>query len=458
MNIRQRFRRVEDLLGASLTNDLTDEHFERLVAASSAETDDLDFKVDLYEGIKGKAELAKDVAAFANHVGGVIIIGIAEVKGRASKVLPVGGVDDGEVRRVRSIVADRVHPFPPFDVLACRSAIPGKGFLVIVVARSPIAPHAVSDPSNTALRYWTRSGSQTLPLPETLVADRYRNRFIYAEARRSRVESVLNEGIQRVDRRRCPWVAVAVVPDVPGEMRLDGGSRQGLRAWVGELPGVTLGGQRLFGADQVTVGQRRVFLGDNPGSDGTVLGNTAELHTDGSTFAAVALYQNAEWGVSGPYRVYDVAVVNAVATGLRLAALHATHNAAAGGEALVDARIVEPRQGEAPPTHSIVMYWERHVGGGVLMPDPIPNGRPLFAVPPSRHTIDLDAIADSLPEWMVSTRLVAGDLVQAFGLPETLQISSEGRLRTRYLGMHTQAIRSWAEGVGIELDEREVPL
>lgn len=456
MNVYQRFRRIEELLGAPLTDALTDDHFQRLVREQVRETDDLDFKLGLYVGEKGRAELSKDVAGFANHVGGVIIVGIADVSGTASKIVPVDGVNDSEIRRIRSTVATRVHPFPRFDVLACRSSTSGKGFLVIVVGRSPIAPHAVSDPTDTGLRYWTRSGSQTLPLPEALVADRYRNRFSYAEARADRVGLVMHEGLVRLDRRRNPWVAVAVAPEIPGEMRLDGAMRQDLREWARRLPGTRFGGSRLFSGDNVTVGQRRVFMGDAPGNDGTVSGETAELHTDGTVFAAVSVYQDPEWGVSGPYRIFDIVVVDAVTACLRFAALHATQNAAAGGEALVEARIIEPRQGDDPPTNSLTMYWERAVSGFV-MPDPIPGGRSLFNIAPSRHTVALDAIADSMSEWMAAARLVAGDLVQAFGLPETLQISPEGRLRTRYLGTGNQAIRTWATNAGIELDDGVVP-
>ena len=63
-----------------------------------------------------------------------------------------------------------------------------------------------------------------------------------------------------------------------------------------------------------------------------------------------------------------------------------------------------------------------------------------------------------MSEWMAAAHLVAGDLVQAFGLPEPLQISPEGKLRTRYLGLDSRAIQSWAEDVGIELDSGHISL
>ncbi len=77
-----RSRRLEDLLGARL-DDLSYHDIESLVGNPEAtEAEDLDYKRDHYESSdKGKEELAKDVAALANHRGGVLILGMAEAKG-----------------------------------------------------------------------------------------------------------------------------------------------------------------------------------------------------------------------------------------------------------------------------------------------------------------------------------------------------------------------------------------
>lgn len=449
MNVHQRFRRIEDLLGGALTESLRDENFERLVIGSVGETDDLDFKSQLYADEKGKVELAKDVAAFANHIGGVIIIGVADTKGVASKVLPVAGANDAELRRMRSVVAERVHPYPSLDLVKCESNTGGVGFILVIVSRSAVAPHAVSDPNDPSLRYWVRSGSQTLALPETAVADRYRSRFDYAAGRLGRLNDVLSQGIDKIDRRTTPWLVVAVVPESAGSAPLEGRALPRYRDFLRNAPPTGLNGAPLVSADSVSVGHRRVVAGSPHHADGLMKGPFAEMHTDGSSVVAGPLYTDEQ---DGPIRLFDTAIVDGVASCLNLAALHATRNAGTGGAALVEARILEPRTGDEPPSRSLVLYWDRPING-FSFPDEIPGGRSLFVVPPSQHTVDLGAVADSPTEWVAASWVVSADLVQAFGQLEPLAITREGKIRATYLGRGMNEIKAFAQRVGIELDQ-----
>jgi predicted HTH transcriptional regulator len=74
-----RLPRVEAILGAPI-DQLTVEHIRAAVDAGVEESRDLDFKEGHY---RDGEELAKDVAAFANHVGGLIVIGVREEQLRA---------------------------------------------------------------------------------------------------------------------------------------------------------------------------------------------------------------------------------------------------------------------------------------------------------------------------------------------------------------------------------------
>jgi hypothetical protein len=74
----------------------------------------------------------------------------------------------------------------------------------------------------------------------------------------------------------------------------------------------------------------------------------------------------------------------------------------------------------------------------------------------AQHTLDLAAIAASNTEWMLATRLVATDLIQAFGVPEVLQISATGALRNFYWGADHARYAAWAEATGIEVDPNSV--
>lgn len=90
-----------------------------------------------------------------------------------------------ETQRIRQIVASLVCPLPVFDVLPIEDpGMPGQGFLLIAVARSPSAPHAVL--VNDGFRYPRRNGATTRYLSEPEVATAYRDRFAAATGQAGR--------------------------------------------------------------------------------------------------------------------------------------------------------------------------------------------------------------------------------------------------------------------------------
>ncbi|WP_443070391.1 AlbA family DNA-binding domain-containing protein [Streptomyces sp. QHH-9511] len=106
---------------------------------------------------KGKEELAKGVAALANHRGGVLVIGMAEAKGVPSRVFDVD-LDDYHLRRIRQVIANNTAPPVPYEPI--RAPDPDDathGILLLAVPRSPQAPHAVTatptKDSKDVLRY-----------------------------------------------------------------------------------------------------------------------------------------------------------------------------------------------------------------------------------------------------------------------------------------------------------------
>ncbi|MFF7206237.1 ATP-binding protein [Streptomyces sp. NPDC008141] len=96
-----RSRRLEELLGGTL-DAVTYADIAALAGnPDAAEAEDLDYKqAHCTSEAKSREELAKDVAAFANHVGGVIIIGMAEHRGVPSKVFDVD-LDDARLRELQ---------------------------------------------------------------------------------------------------------------------------------------------------------------------------------------------------------------------------------------------------------------------------------------------------------------------------------------------------------------------
>ena len=110
-----RLRRLEGLLGRQL-DDVDYNSIADLVGnAEAAESEDLDYKQAHYSADdKGREELAKDVASFANHTGGLLLLGMAEDKGVPSKVFDVD-LDDRHLRHIRQVIANNTAPPVPYE-------------------------------------------------------------------------------------------------------------------------------------------------------------------------------------------------------------------------------------------------------------------------------------------------------------------------------------------------------
>jgi len=61
------------------------------------------------------------------------------------------------------------------------------------------------------------------------------------------------------------------------------------------------------------------------------------------------------------------------------------------------------------------------------------NNEPISDPVITRNTVPLESLVGSDEELLVATRLIATDLVNAFGSPEVKQIDEQGRVRTQYV-------------------------
>lgn len=188
--VNLRSRRLETMLGAPL-DQLNAQHMRALPENGVAEDVDLDFKRDTYgKAEKSTRELAKDVAAFANAAGGVIVIGVGDDgQGRAAST-PGTDITDGEVRRLRQLIATGVVPLPTVDILPIPDPALGqdRGYLLVAVPRSPAAPHTVQ--KDDGLLYPRRHGTTTYYLSEPEVATAYRNRLQGLTDQQARLDQV----------------------------------------------------------------------------------------------------------------------------------------------------------------------------------------------------------------------------------------------------------------------------
>jgi hypothetical protein len=445
-----RSRRLQAIFGVPL-DDLQYEHLEALVPNQVSEAFDLDFKGSLYGNAdRDRRDLATDVAALANTAGGLLVLGIDEDRQARAVAAPGVAVSDAEIRRILQIVGSLVVPLPVFEPLPILK--PGEddhGFLVIAVVRSPLAPHAVI--VNQGLRYPRRNGTTTRYLSEPEVASAYRERLAGAQRQAARVEEIEGEALDRLDPTGLPWVAVSLVPDVPGDLSITGEVFTTFQRQITSQPATVV--PTDVRALRASVGRRRLLADGTRDDSPLAKWISFELHTDGSGVFAICVLdtmkgrpgQDAAGDEPRPQRLQDEGIVIAVMSGLLQLAQHARDRAAAGGNALVRAQVfpVSPMR----PTglgHNRFHGFADSRGSPALITQP----------PVAETAAALDDLAQPCPGLVAASALLADEIGQAFGVAEMGQLTRNGQLRRPYWS--GPQILTWAEQHGIEVTDDRI--
>jgi hypothetical protein len=387
------------------------------------------------------------VAALANTAGGLLVLGIEEDQQARAVAAPGVAISDDEVRRILQVVGSLVVPLPVFDVLSVpKPSETGHGFLVVAVARSPLAPHAVI--VNQGLRYPRRNGTTTRYLSEPEVASAYRERLAGAQRQSARAEEIEAEALARPDTSDLPWVVVSLVPDLPGDMSINSEVFAAFQQqMMGQPVTVTATGSTVL---RVTVGRRRLLADGTRDDSPLTRWISLELHTDGSGVFCVCILdltrnrpdQTLREEQPRPQLLHDGSLVMAVLSGLLQLARHARDRTAAGGNALVRAQVlpVSARQ----PTglgHNRFHGFPNQRGSDALITQP----------PVAETAAPLDDLAQPCPGLIAASALLVDEIGQAFGVPEMGQLSRDGQLRRPYWG--DQQIIAWAEQHGLEVTD-----
>ncbi|MER5436476.1 ATP-binding protein [Streptomyces sp. NPDC002588] len=447
-----RSRRLEGLFGVRL-DAVSHTQIAALKTNAVSESYDLEFKGELYGGNdKAKRDLAGDVAALANTAGGVLLLGVAEDDQARATELPGVALSDAEVLRIRNIVADQVHPLPTFDVKQIEDPDkPGHGILMIAVPRSPSAPHGVL--VNEGLRYPRRNGASIIYLMEAEVAAAYQDRFARRQSRHDDLLRYERDLIGRLDVSDQTYVVVTLVPDLSGDFTLD---TKALRAFQQETRDKDLLViPRGAYVRHVTVGSRRLMAhgGSEPAMAKWI---ACELHQSGAgTFAALAANRT-DLARPGQVdenttvsRIEDEDLVLDIWSGLRLLARHARDRAAAGGTATVRVTIV--------PVNTDLPAELRHPRGHANFGGSLGTHQ-VTESPQATSVFDIDDLAEDGPGLIAAASILAAGLIQHFGYPETLQMTTDGVIRTKYWSSqrYGPGVQQWATQANVDMTDDTV--
>lgn len=143
-------------------------------------------------------DIAREVVAFANAYGGVIIVGIAETddhpkraKQLAEPQLPrVADCAEQLARALRSIVDP---PLPMLEVRGIPSSnASGDGVVMIRIGSSPSAPHGFGVPPATYVRHGSEAAPLSMRELQSMFFER-RTRLERIESRRNGFSSMAND-------------------------------------------------------------------------------------------------------------------------------------------------------------------------------------------------------------------------------------------------------------------------
>jgi hypothetical protein len=453
-----RLGRIEGLLGQRLDG-LDYRSIAELVGIpEAAEGEDLDYKQEHYsQDDRGREELAKDIAAFANHTGGLLVIGMAESKGVPSKVFDVE-LDDARLRHIRQVIMANTAPPVPYEPIPIHNPdASGTGFLLLAVPRSPASPHAVtapvSRPSRDVLRYPRRGGSRTEWLTETDVATAYRARFTAAAERGQRLPDIEEDLVDALAARTTPHLIVTVVPEQPGNMVIDSARFARYRQEILDTPLYL--GQPASRFKSVRVGSRRLIV-----TEGAPVRNDtrAELHRDGSATVALPLkgriyvddYEEAELHTAEPGDV-----VYPLLCALPFLAVHARDRTGASGLAQASVTLVADMAAHPSRARAIefgrpdiVPFRVDRIDPATGRPGPLTGGSYPHAT--AYSGVLLDDLADCERGLLQATAALADELLQTYGYPETGLITRAGELKPLGFSERTSgAVAEWAQQRGL---------
>jgi hypothetical protein len=448
---------LEALFGVGRLDQVTYAEVLALVGnAAAVESAVLDYKEQVHaKNPAQKAEFCKDLAAMANHRGGVLLVGVEENPGTATaKSVPGVDISDGAMRRLRQTAQSQLSPYLEFDIYPLPDG-PGSlhGVLMVAVARSAHAPHAVSEsPQPGLLGYPVRDGAQTRWMSEPEIFTRYRQRDQAITDRVARAEdvewdavtAVYEADVQRTGQQGTsrPLMVLSLVPEQPGDLRIT-------PAASAEVTQALTGGQEVQLGD-VGVASARFIAADtrlhNPQS--LLFGTYLELHTDGAGTRVSALATTEQNQAPIDLEQLTADVIRTVA----LLARHARDRVGAGGVASIRLQLLASP--DSLQASSPLLLNPMGLAESTLMIVSVPSHERISVRAPTTAVghaqVLLDSLVDDGAALAAAAALAIEEALQAFGLVELDLVTPEGELPVRrWRGHHAAALHRLAAPYGI---------
>lgn len=459
---------VEAILQASLDqNSLTEATVIRLVDVGATEGEQLDFKLNPQlsgsgpnqtsseKGWSSEQEFAKDICAFANHLGGVIVVGIKDDNEVAIEAKPTVADPGGVEQRMRQALMNFSSPPPRFHVVPI-DAEAGGHYLALIVPPSAAAPHAVRGPTSNArrpLHYPVRDGADTRWLLEHEVADRYRSRFIGRAQLETLGSETVRTGLEALARAEEDlWLYVAIVPESPALQRLDRPAIAAMTQWWRDYGFTSPMGRILARNGTPTPAPGRVTISGHDAVDGQEdtdpRGMYIELYIDGRAFAATPISLNTSGNNRAVVGERTLADDTVLLTDSSIS--WASHQAGSWGtaEVVIGLAFQGLEIGDFPEPvtlHANDSGDLRRIRGTRALRGPIQ----------SRTTAELED-GQSLPGRMRATRDALTALLHHFGVAETRQFEPDGTIVTWAWGGNGNArsIEKWARNYDLPFQDR----
>lgn len=175
------------------------EDINSLIDSESYEDKQLDFKESLPgESVRSKKNFLKDVTAFANTIGGDIIYGIKEEKGKPKETIGIENYSFDKFKlRLESIIRDGVEPqIPRYDFTEIEIS-QNKKIFILRIFQSISIPHYITLKLKDNERFFLRTSSGNSPMSYQEI----KNSFLHAgnvlenikKFRNDRINNVLNK-------------------------------------------------------------------------------------------------------------------------------------------------------------------------------------------------------------------------------------------------------------------------